>query len=492
MNYTYADPHKRFKSADGTPVSMSMSNGAANLPAWTPPPAVAVSRGVGGNPARSRTWEAANYIPQPQPHIFSPNHNPQQQQQIMPTTRRTTTRSTSARNSPQPYSKKANSRAPSPSTSPAATALINRAGGLKLTVKAPPSKLRQATTGRAQQLPPNPYTPGNENGGASSGRPARTTRNPKRVVEEEESDDDEDVEEEDGEGGMDVDEAEVDNELLGMADDGDSEDDAEGEEVDGMMDAHPPPPIIKQTVGQGGRPSVKVTAPPITTATGALKSVEAKEMGGSSSSPSLSELSEGDEEDIDQTLGPDEDEIEEESADDLSEDDENSRSATPDLSKLTRRQRGLYVPEPETASVSDGAGLMALSNEALKKKVFSEEEHAMRRQEMARRRKMLSEKRGEEEKMETINKLLSKPAPKRRTRAEMIAAQYAAEHNTSNGTPNPEDGEMPVERADPGFTRYVQNSRGARLGVPAEWEGLVAVGMGLGLGRRGVMVEEVT
>ncbi|KAK5715601.1 hypothetical protein LTR15_010246 [Elasticomyces elasticus] len=454
MNHTYADPHKRFKSADGTPISTSTStstsNGAANLPAWTPPPAVAVSRGVGVNvnPAR-----------------YAKN-------------------------------KKTNSRANSPSTSPAATAHISRPSGLlKLTVKAPPSKLRQATTGHAQQLPPNPYTP-NSNGG----RPARTTRNPKRVVEEEDSSDE--AEEEDGDDGgmMEVDEAEVDNELLGMADDGDSDlEDAEGEEDDGGLNTHPPPPIIKQSVGQGGRPSVKVTAPPVTTATGAMKSVEAKEMG-SDDDEELSELSEGDDEDLDQTLGPDndDDEVEEESADDLSDDDDEiSRSATPDLSKLTRRQRGLYVPEPEfTASTSDGAGLMALSNEALKKKVFSEEEHAMRRQEMARRRKMLSEKRGEEEKMETINKLLSKPAPKRRTRAEMIAAQYAAEHHTLNGTPNPEDGEMPVERADPGFTRYVQNSRGARLGVPVEWlgEGMVGLGMGRGGmvgGGRGGMVEEV-
>ncbi|KAK5697475.1 hypothetical protein LTR97_007613 [Elasticomyces elasticus] len=466
MNHTYTDPHKRFKSADGTPVavSMSTSNGAANLPAWTPPPAVVVPRGVGVNvnPARY-----------------------QQQQQIMPPTGRTT-RSTSV----QPYSKKTNGRANSRST-PAATASISRSSGLiRLTVKAPPSKLRQATTGHAQQLPPNPYTP-NTNSSISSGRPARTTRNPKRVVEEEDSLDE--AEEEDGEDGgegmMEVDEAEVDNELLGMADDdGDSDlEDAEGEEDDGMLSTHLPPPIIKQSVGQGGRPSVKVTAPPVTA--GALKSVEAKEMRmeGSDDDEELSSLSENDDEDIDQTLGPDndDDEVEEESADDLSEDDENSRSATPDLSKLTRRQRGLYVPEPEfTASTSDGVGLMALSNEALKKKVFSEEEHAMRRQEMARRRKMLSEKRGEEEKMETINKLLSKPAPKRRTRAEMIAAQYAAEN--SNSTPNPEDGEMFVERADAGFTRYVQNARGARLGVPVEWlEAAVGEGLGRGLGRTG-------
>jgi Ino eighty subunit 2 len=65
---------------------------------------------------------------------------------------------------------------------------------------------------------------------------------------------------------------------------------------------------------------------------------------------------------------------------------------TLDLTKLTRRQRAVYDEEQD-------ASLMALSNEAQKKKHLTAEEHAMRRAEMARRRKNLSEKRNEEEKV---------------------------------------------------------------------------------------------
>ncbi|KAK3616743.1 hypothetical protein LTR56_025756 [Elasticomyces elasticus] len=406
----------------------------------------------------------------------------------MAPTRQATTRGTSLkRDSAQPYRRKSETRSRAPGSSTptpaAATANISRSSGLRLMVKAPPSKLRQATTA---QHPPNPYAPDQGAGGESgSGRPVRSTRKPKWSVEEEDSDDDDDNDEDHMEG----DEAEVDDELIGMTndEDGDSEEDAEGEEDVDMMEPHPPPPVIRQTVGQGGKSYVTVTASPI--ASGPMKSVEAQETG-NSSSPSLSSLSENDDADLDQTIGNDEDGVDQGSADDLTEDDdEKSRSATPDLSKLTRRQRGLYVPEPETASTSDGAGLVALSNNALKKKVFSEEEHAMRRQEMARRRKVLSEKRGEEEKMETINKLLSKPGPKRRTRAEMFAAQYATDNGKSYGTPNLEDEEVV------GFTRYIQNAQGARLGIPSEWLGSEGGKRIFGLqgrefGGRG-MVEEV-
>ncbi|KAK5692254.1 hypothetical protein LTR17_025440 [Elasticomyces elasticus] len=388
----------------------------------------------------------------------------------MPPTRQATTRGTSLkRDSAQPYRRKSETSSCAPGSSTltpaAATANISRSSGLRLMVKAPPSKLRQATTA---QLPPNSYAPDQGAGGGSeTGRPVRSTRKPRWSVEEEDSDDDDDNDEDD----MEVDDAEVDDGLIGMTndEDGDSEEDAEGEEDVDIMDQYPQPSVIGQTVQQGGSPYVTVIAPPITS--GLMKSAEAQDMG-SSPSPSLPSLSEHDDEDLDQTLVNDEDEVEEESADDSSEDDEdNAPFATPDLSKMTRRQRGLYVPEPETASTSDGAGLVALSNNALKKKVFSEEEHAMRRQEMARRRKVLSELRGEEEKMETINKLLSKPAPKRRTRAEMLAAQYATDNGKSYGTPNLEDGEVVVERAEPGFTRYIQNAHGARLGIPSEWLG---------------------
>jgi len=128
---------------------------------------------------------------------------------------------------------------------------------------------------------------------------------------------------------------------------------------------------------------------------------------------------------------------------------------------------------------------MALSNEAQKKKHLTAEEHAMRRAEMARRRKNLSEKRNEEEKMDTINKLLKKPAPKRRTRAEMIAAAAA-------GGSGLEDGEY--EPADPLYLRWTNSSQGSIVAVPQEWlEG--PVGETLKTGWKGppprAIVEEV-
>lgn len=67
--------------------------------------------------------------------------------------------------------------------------------------------------------------------------------------------------------------------------------------------------------------------------------------------------------------------------------------------------------------------------------------------------------------MDTINKLLKKPAAKRRTRAEIIAAQNAAD-----GTPvYTEDGEEYFHPANPIFVRYVNNKDGSRVGVPSEW-----------------------
>lgn len=61
--------------------------------------------------------------------------------------------------------------------------------------------------------------------------------------------------------------------------------------------------------------------------------------------------------------------------------------------------------------------------------------------------------------MDTINRLLKKQAPKRRTRAEREAAEAAGE--------NGEEPEIP--KANPLFIRYVQNSRGSELCVPEEW-----------------------
>lgn len=185
-------------------------------------------------------------------------------------------------------------------------------------------------------------------------------------------------EEEDAEGSNDQD-------ALGNED---SEEDAEGEDDDVDMDDHPPPPVItRHPAPSKGKLQTIVSAPPA----GTLKSVEAKEM----EDDDDEELSELDSQEDDELEGNDEEDEEEDEEDESDEDDENSRSATPDLSKLTKRQRGQFV-ESEGTETNE---LMALSNEALKKKHLTAEEHVQRRAEMARRRKNLSEKRNEEEKV---------------------------------------------------------------------------------------------
>ena len=86
--------------------------------------------------------------------------------------------------------------------------------------------------------------------------------------------------------------------------------------------------------------------------------------------------------------------------------------------------------------------------------------------------------------MGTINKLLNKPAPKRRTRAEIIAAQQAE----SMATPGAEEGEE--ERPDALFVRWVSSREGSRIGVPEEWME-TPLGNVFRSGYRGRMVEEV-
>ncbi|KJX94844.1 hypothetical protein TI39_contig4154g00009 [Zymoseptoria brevis] len=378
----HSERNKRLKSSSGRPISTSNS-GASNLPAYQPPQQIIGGARGGSGPGSSR-----------------------------------------------------------PSASIARPA--NGAGSLRLTVKAPPSKLRQATSGGS--IPPNPYADQSESDDtpAPAPRTARATRNPRTVIDPE-SDEDEDEDEDEDADGEDLDEDDVngqlDQQLLGNED---SEEDADGED-DEDMDDHPTPPVIKQQRGTASvRSNITVAPPP----SKALKSVEAKEMEDDDDDEELSELESNDD------LGNDQDEDNDDEEEDSgsAEDDENSRSATPDLTKLTKRQRAAFEEDPS---------LMALSNEALKKKHLTDEEHVQRRAEMARRRKNLSEKRNEEEKMETINKLLQKQAPKRRTRAE-IAAANAAEHSG-------EEDEEGRPKPNSLYVRWVSNKDGSRVGVPEEW-----------------------
>ncbi|OAQ71123.1 PAPA-1-like conserved region family protein [Pochonia chlamydosporia 170] len=127
--------------------------------------------------------------------------------------------------------------------------------------------------------------------------------------------------------------------------------------------------------------------------------------------------------------------------------DEGTREGTPDLTKMTKRQRARFEEEPQE--------YMKLSDEVQVKKHFTAEELSMRRQEMARRRRNLSEKRTEEVKMETINKLLKKQAPKINRKAAAAAARA--------DSPSEE-----TQKADPTLIRWVNNRSGSKLSVPED------------------------
>ncbi|KAF7593724.1 hypothetical protein BBP40_011016 [Aspergillus hancockii] len=269
----------------------------------------------------------------------------------------------------------------------------------------------------------------------------RTSRPKKKLVEVDTSDEDLEDQEED----------EVDDE------DAPGEDDEEDADADGdldMDDAPPQPPVSRRHTKSSGAPAPSK----------AVKGVEAKEMElDADEDEDDEELSEPDsdaegepddqeESGIGNTNGAEEDlDDEEEDDEDLDSDD---GTPTADLARMTKRQRGNL-----------GNDFLQLPMEPQVKKHLTAEERAMRRAEMARRRKNLSEKRNEEEKMDTINRLLRKQAPKRRGR---IPAGEAAEAAAAGQ-------EMPeYERSDPTMVRWVSGREGSRAEVPEEWIGTPA------------------
>lgn len=88
---------------------------------------------------------------------------------------------------------------------------------------------------------------------------------------------------------------------------------------------------------------------------------------------------------------------------------------TPDVTKMTERQRAKLENEEAGAQVQEQQHqqqLLSLSNDVHKRRVLTEEENQLRKAEIARKRKNLTERNLEEEKQETINKLLKRRAGK--------------------------------------------------------------------------------
>lgn len=253
---------------------------------------------------------------------------------------------------------------------------------IHLTVKMPSSKLREATstTGKHVSVAEREGLEASEIVTGPRGSRA------KRTVVVESSEEDEDEEDEDAEGDEEDAEGEEEEEADEEGDD-DPEEDADADaDADGDVDMDdvdvPPPPILKVT-GPSSKPTVSVTPADV----GNVESVEAKEM----------EMADDDDEEL-SDLGSEGDEDAEGDDDDLDQDDEGrsmgvgSRASTPDLSKMTKRQRSRMDQVM-------GSDFLQLPMEPQIKKHLTAEEHAMRRSEMARRRKNLSEKRNEEEKV---------------------------------------------------------------------------------------------
>jgi Ino eighty subunit 2 len=291
-----------------------------------------------------------------------------------------------------------------------------------------------------------------------------------------EGDDDDMAEgDDDAEGEIIVDDT-MDLDAEGEDDDALGDDDAEGEDdmdVDVPRAAAPTIKVSKPTRGAAAaknKTPTKSTSKPL---------VQAKD----SDDDELSEL-DSDEDDIQDTVkvggadpdedaeGDEDDEIEAAgvgAGDDDELDSDDSQAETPDMSKMTRRQRARFED-------SEGS-LLKLSDEVQAKKVFTAEELSMRRAEMARRRRNLSEKRNEEVKMETINKLLKKQAPKTKGKSHL-----------ANG-----EGDDDPNKPNPAFVRWVSSKEGISVAVPEELlggpAGRVFIPGGL---RSGKMVEEVS
>jgi len=425
---------------------------------------------------------------------------------------------------------------------------------MHLTVKVPASKLRQATTGARGSGPVSASA-------AGSRRPTRGAK--KRYIESDSDDDEEDEEQDEIKVGEDDEEAEDDETPEQEEEDDEMEDlgdeDAEGEEVDdddddddddmevdaedddedadGDVDMDitpaPPPPTIKISKPAKNQPLPAAGK----TKTYPAATKKAVPILADDDDEELSELdsdvedeindtvrvggqvgdedAEGEVEEDDVDLDAEGEEIEVADEDGVgadSDDEDGSRAGTPDLAKMTRRQRARFDEEPqEYMKLSDGKSPGVVPSaydlsanppdaEVQAKKVFTAEELSVRRQEMARRRRNLSEKRNEEVKVgtiylvgfwivarivliipqaETINKLLKRQAPKTNRR------------NAGDETP---DGDG--TRAEPAFVRWVNSKEGSRISVPEEilegpagavFGGSNARGFG---GRR--MVEEVS
>ncbi|KIJ48782.1 hypothetical protein M422DRAFT_777758 [Sphaerobolus stellatus SS14] len=174
--------------------------------------------------------------------------------------------------------------------------------------------------------------------------------------------------------------------------------------------------------------------------------------------------------DVDAGGMPDED-VEIESEGEGGEDSEVIPSAT--KGRLTARQAVL-------ASVTGAEHVELSVATSGRKKQLTSEEIALRREETARKRKNMNEKKLEDEKTETINRLLKKQSSRSRAKRAMFnsvvptpqsphSGDEAAESDGGGGGGGNDISQGPQRYTIPGPSwRWVSNSAGMRLGIPIE------------------------
>ncbi|TVY93823.1 hypothetical protein LAWI1_G002720 [Lachnellula willkommii] len=409
---------------------------------------------------------------------------------------------------------------PSRKAAETSSAVVSRAlpgsstRGLSLTVKTSANKLREAT--RSSPLNQSVTVNSRESltgGEIIEGKRSRNVR--KSYVLESDSDEDEemeDVNDEDAEGDSLEDDEEMDAEEDGLGDE-----DADGD-VD--MEIPPPPPTIKISKAQSGKQTI--TAKPSSKPDN--KTVEQKEVELGSDDEELSELDSDLEEEVEEEgmqTGNEEDaegeeeeiEVEEEAEeeDELDSDLETpgggSRGSTPDLNKLTKRQRARLEEggSGHLLALPDGKALDPLSYDRLTNHRGSSKEaldgrracHAPCRngspqkeleREAQRGRKGMHTSRAHMlntpnmSQMETINKLLKKQAPKTNARRKDLNGEFSPDND--------------VHKPRPHFVRWVSNKDGNRIGVPEEWLeapiGSMFQNSVQGAGMGGKLIEEVS
>ncbi|KAG5361697.1 INO80 complex subunit 2 [Yarrowia sp. C11] len=166
-----------------------------------------------------------------------------------------------------------------------------------------------------------------------------------------------------------------------------------------------------------------------------------------------------DEEDLDEVEEEVEEEEPEEADEEVEEDPESELDSeelefldyndqgTPDPDRMTNRQKSMLRDEKGPSNEN----FLQLPANSRQQKILSQEEQALKRTELARRRKNLSERKLEEEKMDTLNKLLYKQPKK-----------------TASGADTPQEEEKGTKKrreflSHPAMTSWKSNKDGLSL-----------------------------